>query len=956
MKNRILLLLPLLLAVLQPLRAATIVVDNTTCTLVDAVTAANNDAVAGGCSAGSGADTIELTVDITLTSIAEGDRGLPFVVSDITIAGNGFEIERSLGAPDFGLIDVAGAGTLSLNDVTLTNGHAGNGGAVRNAGTLILTETTVTDNTAGVGAIYNDAGIVTLTNSTVSGSVGGGGAIFNKDAGTVTLTNSTVSGNSGSGISNQSATVTLTNSTVSGNLGGIEISGGSATLTNSTVSGNALGGIFATSGTFTLKNTIVANSGGSNCNAAITDLGGNFDDDGSCGGGFGTITGLDPTLTDNGGSTETHALLAGSSAIGAAGACGLSTDQRGFLRDETCDSGAYEYASGGGLTRLSAGGDVDLIGTTFDGLTAFWTEFVAGGGRELFQRPIDGSSPAIPLTPGFDGFITEAQITPDDSTIVFIGGAGPDLFSVPVGGGPIVDLLAEPIAPSSIGILADSSGVLFFGPDVAFSTSATEIWLATIGSPSSAVQQTALGNDYGATTGATFAITTVDSSTVIVASDSSAGPQPDFFSRTLADAPFSVTRETFTTTTGVTSIQIADDSSTIYFTGDQALAGSSGPGILDLHRGTIGAGNGGTVMNVPMNAGGIGAEWTWLSNDGSRMGYAAERDAAGVTGIYTLSTAGPFPDPGVLLSTSGVDARPVVNFNADGELAVWQTDEAVAGERDLYGALADGSGPSYLLHDVGGGDTLGTFGGAGLPTNNQRTFYPLFVGGAPPIEFYSVRADGTEPFKSVNAPLLAGDSAWAATLPGIGRRLTVVYTGPISGGGSTVDRITVGPLRGDLPMLQANPTADLAGGENGVFAVRIAPTEDHVLFTQDPETPDLLELFVFTPDSDADGTLNPDDSCKFVAQVGQAPAPFPVQVLATTPDTFDWTTYLDVAYGKGLLPVTAAYTTTETGAIFDARSFVDEDDPAPGTGCWYLFKIDCPGGDWGKAERNAVLP
>ena len=51
----------LLLALGQaPALAATIAVDGTSCTLIDATTAANRDAPAGGCPAGSGTDTITL--------------------------------------------------------------------------------------------------------------------------------------------------------------------------------------------------------------------------------------------------------------------------------------------------------------------------------------------------------------------------------------------------------------------------------------------------------------------------------------------------------------------------------------------------------------------------------------------------------------------------------------------------------------------------------------------------------------------------------------------------------------------------------------------------------------------------------------------------------------------------------------------------------------------------------
>ena len=50
-------------------QAATINVDGG-CSLVDAITAANSDTATGGCSAGSGADTIELESSTTYTLTA----------------------------------------------------------------------------------------------------------------------------------------------------------------------------------------------------------------------------------------------------------------------------------------------------------------------------------------------------------------------------------------------------------------------------------------------------------------------------------------------------------------------------------------------------------------------------------------------------------------------------------------------------------------------------------------------------------------------------------------------------------------------------------------------------------------------------------------------------------------------------------------------------------------------
>jgi hypothetical protein len=392
----------------HPALAATIVVDETTCTLVDAITAANTDTAVGGCAAGSGADTIELTTDVILTEVnnddgEEGDNGLPVVETDITIEGGEFTIERDADAPPFRLFLVNA--TLSLNEVVLRNGWTplcgindeccGEGGGILNQGILNLTDSTVSDN--GCGGISNIFGTAMLTNTVISQNSGSGisnfgtlkltdctvsdnggshgGGILN--AGTLELTNSTVSDNSalhGGGISNSGA-LELTNSTVSGNVAHISFpfdegrgggilnwSDAPLTLTNSTVSGNSAdsagGGIEGDNWTtIFVANSIVANNEGNCCisfgcnGGAVIDNGNNFADDDTCGPGFADITpdvDFDTNLADNGGPTQTHALLSGSVAINAAGDCGLETDQRGFPRDGcACDSGSFEFQGGG---------------------------------------------------------------------------------------------------------------------------------------------------------------------------------------------------------------------------------------------------------------------------------------------------------------------------------------------------------------------------------------------------------------------------------------------------------------------------------------------------------------------------------------------------------------------------------------------------------------------------------
>jgi len=273
----------LLLALGQaPALAATISVDGTTCTLVDAITSANTNAAAGGCPAGNGADTIVLPTGSTQlltvvdnSTLGGGPTGLPVISSTITLQGRNSTVRRESNAPEFRILAVASSGNLTLHSTTVSGGssaypHGGNG--IYNRGTLTLTHSRVSGNSGTGSGVFN-SGTLTLTHSTVSGNgvVGYGGRGMS-NTGTATLTHSTVSGNFGGGVSN-SGTLTLTHSTVSGNRsegdGGIHNSG-TLTLTNSTVSGNrayacgpcsGTGGI-ANVGTATLSNSTVSGNSG----------------------------------------------------------------------------------------------------------------------------------------------------------------------------------------------------------------------------------------------------------------------------------------------------------------------------------------------------------------------------------------------------------------------------------------------------------------------------------------------------------------------------------------------------------------------------------------------------------------------------------------------------------------------------------------------------------------------
>ena len=272
------------------------------------------------------------------------------------------------------VLSVAAGTTAVIRGITFTGGATESSGAgVSNRGTLILTNCTVSGNTAGfiAGGVVNGGptGTLTLNNCTVSGNTAHSiGGVYNNGA--MTLNNCTVSGNAASfqagGIYNQvdypnnpNSSLTLTNSTVSGNtgeFGGGILNNGNLTLTNITVSGNAANrgsGIYHLSGsTLTVRNTLVDDLCYKVSNVTITSHGHNIENPANqC--DFDHPTDqvnvrapmLGP-LQNNGGPTETHALLPGSVAIDwiPDSLCAVDTDQRGEPRPggTMCDVGAFE--------------------------------------------------------------------------------------------------------------------------------------------------------------------------------------------------------------------------------------------------------------------------------------------------------------------------------------------------------------------------------------------------------------------------------------------------------------------------------------------------------------------------------------------------------------------------------------------------------------------------------------
>ncbi len=355
----------------QSTQAADIAVDaGGTCTLAEAITSANNDnAVGNGCVDGSGADTITLQTDVSLTA------SLPDVTTTITIEGGGHTVDGNNDLAVGSVFRNAG-GSLTINNATVSGGNSPtSGGGIHNyQGNLSLNNTTVSGNSAAElgGGIFNHYGSCVISNSTLSGNTAysWGGAIENWGS-SLTLTNSTVSGNvltggGGGGIDNWESTLTVNNSTLTGNLAS-ENGGGiynyaayysaTTTLHNSLISGNSAAGgneLYSAYDGTAIATVIVdgfnvfAHGGETDAAAFQGFVPGASDINASSDGTSVALASiLETTLADNGGSTRTHALVAGSPALDLDLTCTLAEDQRQYPRPfgAGCDAGSFEYGS-----------------------------------------------------------------------------------------------------------------------------------------------------------------------------------------------------------------------------------------------------------------------------------------------------------------------------------------------------------------------------------------------------------------------------------------------------------------------------------------------------------------------------------------------------------------------------------------------------------------------------------
>ena len=268
-------------AVINVNSSSDVIADDGVCTLREAIINANSDSDQYGyndCTAGSGADTINLPVgtytltilpDLTNDDCEDGDLDIAY---DLTIIGAGQATTIiQAGTTDANGIDpgidrvfhvLGDTAAVTFNAMTIRHGNAPStsygGGVFCESGNLVVNDSTVTRNCAtyGGGGIYTDGIAVNITNSTISyNRTDSGGGGLRQVSGTLAITDSVVYDNNssygGGGININLGETELiltrcyimnnTAQTSGGGISGNEAYGGSITITDSYIVNNQAG-------------------------------------------------------------------------------------------------------------------------------------------------------------------------------------------------------------------------------------------------------------------------------------------------------------------------------------------------------------------------------------------------------------------------------------------------------------------------------------------------------------------------------------------------------------------------------------------------------------------------------------------------------------------------------------------------------------------------------------------
>ncbi|MCU0497952.1 MAG: hypothetical protein MUF87_11425 [Anaerolineae bacterium] len=153
-----------------------------------------------------------------LTQVIDNTTGLPSITSPITIWGNNATITRVAGSPTFRIFRVALNGSLSIRDLTISNGSALQGGGIAATGALTLNNVIVRDQVASNagGGLFISGSTAELTHVQILNNRApvGAGVYVTGTATVVYLSRSlikdNVANNLGGGLFNNNSFVTIT--------------------------------------------------------------------------------------------------------------------------------------------------------------------------------------------------------------------------------------------------------------------------------------------------------------------------------------------------------------------------------------------------------------------------------------------------------------------------------------------------------------------------------------------------------------------------------------------------------------------------------------------------------------------------------------------------------------------------------------------------------------------------
>ena len=364
---------------------------------------------------------------------------LPTLNRSMTITGPGLS-NLTISGNNLYRVFVLSSGTLTFNisGLTIANGRAAGtypastGGGVFNpfsgsAPTLNIDSCYFTGCYAGYGgsAIFSQGPLTVTNTSFVSNTGVSTGSVVSSFGGTATIGNCTFSGNAVTPYSNNAnSSCTVYNCTFSGNTGGcggiaFETSA-SVTVLSSTISGNTgtFGGGFYLGAytSLTLKNTIISgNTGGVGVKdfnsyqegkpitSAATNIIGTISTSSATSAARVIGDPLLGALQNNGGTTQTMAVGAGSVAINAGTAAATNAapvnalDQRGTARSATTPTiGAVEYVATTTTTTTTTAAPTTTTTTTAAPTTTTTTTTTLPPDKIRIKR--SSSSSAVPAT------------------------------------------------------------------------------------------------------------------------------------------------------------------------------------------------------------------------------------------------------------------------------------------------------------------------------------------------------------------------------------------------------------------------------------------------------------------------------------------------------------------------------------------------------------------------------